>query len=176
MTDIKHVPVFDDIVFVKGVEKMSPSFSPNIYEYQCERSKDSPIYFNFYAKMNKLDDRYHAEFNFTGNQYREQYCQITFPHENPKINGCSMPNAESKITIYLEPISRTKENKLPYVTYTFHFSSFELSSEERLACTHPYTRTTEGECWGGASGSSQTQMLSICNLCGTTLDTWYVQN
>jgi hypothetical protein len=46
----------------------------------------------------------------------------------------------------------------------------ELAEEERRICTHPSTRTSEGECWGGGSGSCTVEILTSCVVCGATLD------
>ncbi len=48
-----------------------------------------------------------------------------------------------------------------------------LTEEERKVCTHPSTRTTEGEFWGGASGSCTVEMITSCTACGATTSTTY---
>jgi hypothetical protein len=49
----------------------------------------------------------------------------------------------------------------------------ELSAEERTACTHPSTMTSEGQCWGGGSGSCTVEMVTSCAVCGATLSTYH---
>jgi hypothetical protein len=46
-----------------------------------------------------------------------------------------------------------------------------LSEEEKLLCTHPSSRVIEGDWWGGASGSCQVELITLCVVCSATLST-----
>jgi hypothetical protein len=46
----------------------------------------------------------------------------------------------------------------------------ELTPEEEANCPHTSIYTREGEIWGGASGSSQVEILHTCCLCMKVLD------
>jgi hypothetical protein len=45
-----------------------------------------------------------------------------------------------------------------------------------IPCPHLESEVSEGEWWGGASGSSQVEMLRNCRACGVQLDRWFVHN
>jgi hypothetical protein len=44
-----------------------------------------------------------------------------------------------------------------------------LSEEEKLHCAHPSSRVTEGEWWGGCSGTCQVELITSCVVCGAEL-------
>jgi hypothetical protein len=47
---------------------------------------------------------------------------------------------------------------------------------EPTPCPHSESEVSEGEWWGGASGSSSVEMLRLCKACGAQLDRWFVHN
>jgi hypothetical protein len=170
---------YTSIVFVQGVDAMDPPiFDPAVHEYKMVRSKASPIVVTFYALLERPDyDHYGYYFNYTGNSYREENCSLCRPGDNPheKLNGCSIPTFASTLTVFCAPQKRYRE-QLNAVVYTFHFPDIVLTDEEKATCAHLHSRTVEGECWGGASGSSQVEMCTVCNLCGATLERWFQHN
>lgn len=46
-----------------------------------------------------------------------------------------------------------------------------MTAEERQACTHPSSMSSEGQCWGGGSGSCTVEIITSCSVCGATLST-----
>jgi len=55
---------------------------------------------------------------------------------------------------------------LTTIPASFKVFTEEMTPEQRLACTHPTTRTSEGEFFGGASGSCQVEINVNCAVCG----------
>lgn len=169
-------------IHLEGIASMNPvEFNPNIGEYQIERSSDSPCQISFSVLLNGRPDynRLQLVYSFTGNEYRDCSLNITenadlYQRNDPSIrNYVTIPNlSNATLSVSMGPQKRFRE-KIPWVTYTFHLKNYELNEEQKRNCTHQMTYTSEGEVWGGASGSCQVEMLRSCSLCLSVVDRWY---
>ena len=86
-----------------------------------------------------------------------------------RSHAVTLPNCKISLRINIEHQSAYKET-IPWVCYSFEFDRVELTPEEEANCPHTSIYTREGEIWGGASGSSQVEILHTCCLCMKVLD------
>lgn len=102
------------------------------------------------------------EYYVPGDVYKSFWSPDSWSH-------ISTTSGEIDVTICCE-LNRTIEGEKSFYA-RFKIITEPLSAEERAACTHPSSRTSEGECWGGGSGSCTVEMVTSCTVCGATLST-----
>ena len=100
------------------------------------------------------------EYYVPGDMYKSFWSPESWSH-------ISVTSGEVEITICCE-LNRTMEGEKSFYA-RFKIITEPLSAEERAACTHPSSRTSEGECWGGGSGSCTVEIITSCTVCGATL-------
>ena len=161
----------------RGVERVEPpNFDVNVKKYEVYRKVGSDLAFR--AVMNRppverTEDNswcYRSYPNFTHEMivYGDMYKSFWSPNNWTGINAGP---AETEVCICCE-LSRTSDiegEKSLYITLNVHTEP--LSEEQPKACSHPSTRTSEGQCWGGGSGSCTVEIITSCSVCNATLST-----
>lgn len=157
--------------FYGNVAMRPAEFDPDRLEYDLTRPSDNPIRFVF-ETIFEADDRFEFEVTYSGNPLRGVSLQ-----SHPCANYVDVPPSNCSISISFHPRKRYRDDlRGNGKTYVFHVPELVLTTEERAACTHSSYREVEGECWGGASGSSQIEMLRMCNLCDKQLGSSFIHN
>eukprot|EP01033_Poteriospumella_lacustris_P007107 gene7108-5113_t len=160
----------ENVTFLGG-SMLDPPFDPAINEYQLARSPENPSRVAFEVKLSHYDDRFEHSCTYSGNFYRGD------PFSASRPNALVIPASATDVFISYYPTKRYRDELAGQGrTYTFHVPELVLTAEERAACPHPSTNKQSGECWGGGSGSSQCEVLIVCNRCGTTVDKYYEYN
>lgn len=165
---------FKSIEF-SGADKVERSSDLNKHNYTIYRKATTP--FAFRAFLNRTMEprtednswcyapypRYSFEYHVSGDMYKSFWSPESWSH-------ISTTSGTTEITICccLNRVVIEGEKSF-YATFTI--ITEPLSDEERAACTHPSSRTSEGEFWGGGSGSCTVEIISSCTVCGATLNT-----
>lgn len=162
-----------------GFDTMEPSvFDINVNKYTIHRKAGSN--FCFRAELNRApkpkteeDGWNHVpypgfsqELYVSGNVYKSFWS----PGEWAAIDA-GPGVTEVCISCVLGKRARLEGENTFCISLTVHTEP--LAEEERKVCTHPSTRTTEGEFWGGGSGSCTVEMITSCTVCGATTSTTY---
>jgi len=162
-----------------GVDRVEPpNFDVNTKTYEVYRKTGSDLAFR--ATMNRLpvertEDNswcYRPYPNFTHEMivYGDMYKSSWSPNNWTGVNA-GPGKTEVSIRCELSRHSDIEGEKPLFVSLIVHTEP--PSEEERNACTHPSSRTSEGQCWGGGSGSCTVEIITSCSVCGATLSTDY---
>lgn len=169
-------------IVLNNIISMEPSeFHPDIHEYQVMRTKDKPMV-EFHAILSaepctrtesnswnfRPYENYDLDYTYSSYNGRGIKWFPSDPSNKPIYFPVDIPYRVSQLTVCMIP-TKHKPDVLKSKVYKFIFNELELSLEERSTCTHPSTYREEGECWGGASGSSQVEFLNICKVCSLTV-------
>lgn len=76
---------------------------------------------------------------------------------------------DTEVVIGCELNTLIEGEKSQYITVIVRTET--ISEEECKSCLHPSTYTSEGQCWGGGSGSSTVEMITRCAVCNAVIDT-----
>ncbi len=168
---------FQSIV-ITDIERMEPpQLLPDVDEYNVYRKKGVPCV-KAYITMN-VEPR-----ELTHMNNYEPYCSY---YLRQRINGSegynvmvtSSDKPQECTDYYFYGFQQTVELSIVPKgqwegrrrTIKLFFPTITITEEERATCTHPDTYYREGECWGGASGSSQVEIMTVCKRCERVLST-----
>lgn len=166
-------------IVLHNIVSMEPSeFHPNIHEYKVTRAKDGPmVEFSALLSAEPCARTVSNSWNYHPYEFYElDYTYSTYDGrgikwipsnlcDRPVCYAVDIPYKKSQLTVSIIPKNRQYMEKV----YQFNFNELELSPDERSTCTHPSTYRVEGECWGGASGSSQIEFWTFCKVCNETV-------
>lgn len=162
-----------------GADRVEPPiFDVNVnkYDVYCKAGSDLA----FRATMNRAPvertednswcyrsyPNFTHEFYVSGDMYRSFWSPGNW-------TGITAGPADTEVSIKCE-LSRHSDiegEKSLYLTLVVHIE--RLTEEQCKACSHPSTRTSEGQCWGGGSGSCTVEIITSCAVCNATLNTEY---
>lgn len=160
---------------VENAVRIEPPFSPDIFEYNVYPIPGPhTLYFSMVMNIppaeavDKTVYRYEA-----------------YPHYNlmynigSDINNRWIPSTQYNPTEYKYGVKADKtyprdvviscrpdSAQVEELKLVLHVQPRALEEGE---CNHNRTETTEGECWGGGSGSCQVEILVICTECKETI-------
>lgn len=165
---------FESVEFC-GFEEMEPLvFSPNVEKYTIYRKAGQSL--SFCAKLNRApapkkedgDLNYQPYPGFT-----HQLCVAGVIGKSSWSPGCwnviTVCSGVSEVRISCDRLKagRPEGEKTFSISLTVHTTP--MTEEERLLCTHPSTYTSEGEFWGGCSGTCTVEIFTSCTECGATI-------
>ena len=170
-------------IVIEDIERMEPAeISPDVDEYVVYRKK-SVANVKVFVTMN-VEPRELTHMN----DYQPYISYLV----EQKINGgygnrflvtaSDLPNRHNDF--YLSGLQQTVELSIVprgqckgrSRTIKLFFPTITITEEERESCTHPETFYREGEWWGGASGSSQVEILTVCKRCEKVISTHFEYN
>jgi hypothetical protein len=157
---------FESVIFM-GIDSMEPAFDPKIRNYTIHRKAGSD--FRFKAILNRPEEpkpedmwQYSPYPGFSFEMYvpGDVYKSFWSPGNWVSVNAGP---GETDVSVNCI-LNRTTEGESSfYLSIKVHTEP--LSEEHRALCTHPSTQTSEGQFWGGGSGS--------CTVCGATTNTYF---
>lgn len=164
---------FHTIEFM-GHDSIEPAFSPEVTRYVIHRSAGSD--FRFKATLNRKSAPHDEEddwnyqpypgFTLEYHEYSSMYKSFWSPDSWASV---SCPPGETELSVSCS-LRRVREGEKSFGV-SVKIITAEMTPQQRLACTHPSSTTSEGECWGGGSGSCTVELITSCSVCGTTLST-----
>lgn len=175
----KMEPLNFKSIEVFGYDRMEPpAFDINVKKYTIYRKSGSNLCFR--AELNRAPVPKTEENGWNHQPYPgfthemhasgDVYKSFWSPGDWKAITA-GPDETEVCISCDLGKRARLEGEKTFYISLTVHTEP--LTQEERKACTHPSTRTTEGEFWGGGSGSCTVEMITSCTVCGATTNTYH---
>jgi len=133
------------------------------HDYTIYRKATSKFAFRASLDNPSPPSRYSYEYYVPGDVYKSFWSPGSWSH-------ISLTAGEVEITICCNLNRRVEPDEKSFYA-TFKIITEPLSAEEHAVCTHPSSRSSEGECWGGGSGSCTVEIISSCTVCGATLST-----
>lgn len=152
---------------IENALRVEPEFHPDILEYDVYPIA-GPADMSFSVVMNTPPTpagrypNYSFYFHADGRSERWLPSSEANPTEH-KFTFTASPQQQKDITIFCESDFPEVD---PTLTLVLHVHSRGLAEGE---CGHFITLEEEGEIWGGASGSCQIEILTICSDCGQTV-------
>jgi hypothetical protein len=165
---------FQNVEFSGHTSMDPPVFSPDVKEYTIHKAAGADLLFKITLnhppkpKVEYYDveyEGYSLEFHESGAEYKSFWSVGSW-------NRANCPPGECNVSISALLTKRYRDSdELHSVGVYLKVITEEMSPEQRAACTHPHTRTEEGQCFGGGSGSCSVEIIRSCTVCGATLDT-----
>lgn len=157
-----------------GCDSVDPPFDPSITKYVIHRAAGSD--FRFKAALNRIpvvqteengwNYQPYPGFSFEMQQTGAMYKTFWSPGNWVPVY---CPPGETEVSVVCQLKQKLGEDATFWFSMTVITS--EMTPEQLLACSHLSTLTSEGECWGGGSGSCTVEIVTRCAACGTRLST-----
>lgn len=152
--------VFKSVEF-HGHDSVEPSGEKS---YTVRRKASQDLLFK--AELNRPEPHlgWSLEFYTSGSQYKDFWIPGSW-------HGLACPPGESDV--WISAVNKHLPDGVVRLGVSVKVITEDLTPEEKEACTHPTTRTCEGEYWGGASGSCTVEIITLCAVCGAYLSRSY---
>lgn len=165
-----------------GIDSLEPAFDPKIKDYTIRRRAGTDM--SFVACMNQPPQPpctdggwstpqfpgYSLEFHVAGNDTKDFWAV-------GQVTGVNCGVGTRDLEICCVKSKRNHDENAQTVYLHFVVITEPMSAAEISACTHRKTHTSEGECWGGASGSCSVEILTYCDDCGEMIGkSWDYRN
>lgn len=166
---------FDYIEF-RGIDRMEPpDFDASVTKYIVYRKMGNKLAFR--AGLNRVPV-HKSEVNSRGYQPYSNYTMVFYVYGDMYSKSHWSPDCwapfrvgpeETEVVVGCELNTPIEGEKSQYITVIVRTEP--VSEEECRACLHPSSYTSEGQCWGGGSGSSTVEIITHCAVCNATIGT-----
>lgn len=154
---------FESLEF-RGIDRMvPPSFDVNIRTYTVYRKAGNKLAFRAGLNRNDVLESYTLMLYVYGNMYSKSYWS---PNSWAPFR---LGNDDTEVVVGCELNSPMDGEKSQFISIAVITEPTE--KQEHAECLHLSTYSSEGQCWGGGSGSSTVEIITYCAICNATLGT-----